>query len=91
VVLTRPGTSFFIGIDHHAEADRAAFDARRTGLDHVALAVAGPDEVRAWVDHLDRLGVEHDPLREGDQPMPFAVVQLRDPDGVPIELMWTGS
>lgn len=40
VVMTSPGTSFFLGLDHHAEADRQVFDARRTGLDHVAFGAA---------------------------------------------------
>src|ERR1700712_2555357 len=47
-VMTRPGTAFFIGLDHHAEADKLPFDPRRTGLDHVALAVTSPEEVHAW-------------------------------------------
>ena len=91
VVMTRPGTSFFIGLDHHAEADRQPFDPRRTGLDHLALAVTSSAEVHAWAEHLDRLGVEHDPVLETTDPMPLALVQLRDPDGIVIEVIWTGA
>lgn len=57
VVLTRPGTSFFLGLDHHADADRQAFDPRRTGLDHLALAVSSKEQVHAWAAHLDRCGL----------------------------------
>lgn len=89
-VLTRPGTAFFLGLDHHEEADRKQFDPRRTGLDHVALAVESADEVRAWVTHLDALEVAHEPLLETDDPVPLAMVLLRDPNGIVIELIWTG-
>ncbi len=91
VVMTRPGTAFFLGLDHHHDADRKPFDARRTGLDHLALAVAGRDEVHRWADHLDQIGVAHDPVVETDDPMPLSLVLLRDPDGIPIELIWTGA
>lgn len=89
-VLTRPGTPFFLGLDFHAEADQAAFDPRRTGLDHFAIAVSSADEVHAWAAHLDALGVEHQPVVEANEPMPLALVLLRDPDGIVIELIWTG-
>lgn len=90
VVMTRPGTGFFIGLDHHAEADKLPFDPRRTGLDHVALAASSPEEVHAWAAHLDAIGVEHGPVIEGTEPLPNALVGLVDPDGVPIEVMWVG-
>lgn len=91
VVMTRPGTPFFLGLDHHHEADRQEFDPRRTGLDHFALAVTSPDEVKSWAAHLDSLGVEHEPVLELDDPMPLALVLLRDPDGIVIEIVWTGA
>jgi glyoxylase I family protein len=90
VVMTRPGTAFFIGLDHHAEADKRQFDARRTGLDHVALAVSSAEEVRAWASYLDSIDVEHGPVMESVEPMPNAVVHFVDPDGVPLEVMWVG-
>lgn len=91
VVLTRPGTALFLGLDHHHEADRQLFDPRRTGLDHLAFAVAAPEEVHAWAAHLDALGVDHEPVVETDDPMPLAMVLLRDPDGIVIEIMWNGG
>lgn len=91
VVMTRPGTSFFLGLDHHQDADRQPFDPRRTGLDHVALAVSSPEEVHAWARHLDARGIAHDPVLETSDPMPLAMVLLRDPDGIVVELIWTGA
>jgi glyoxylase I family protein len=90
IVMTRPGTGFFIGLDHHVEADKLPFDPRRTGLDHVALAASSAEEVHAWAAYLDSIGVEHGPVIEGNDPMPNAAVHMVDPDGVPIELMWVG-
>lgn len=90
-MLTRPGTPFFLGLDHHEEADRLPFDPRRTGLDHFALAVTSAAEVHAWAAHFDALGVEHEPVREMSDPMPLALVLLRDPNGIVIELIWTGA
>jgi catechol 2,3-dioxygenase-like lactoylglutathione lyase family enzyme len=91
VVMTRPGTSFFLGIDHHQDADRQAFSPLRTGLDHLALAVSSAEEVHAWARHLDALGIEHDPVLESSDPMPLAMVLFRDPDGIVLELIWTGA
>lgn len=90
VVMTRPDTQFFLGLDHHHEADRQRFDARRTGLDHVAFAVSSPEEIHAWAERFEALGVDHDPVREGVDPMPFAMVIARDPDGISLEMIWTG-
>jgi len=59
VVMTRPGTGLFVGLDHHPDADREMFSPLRTGLDHVALQVAGRDDIDEWITHLDALGVGH--------------------------------
>lgn len=91
VVMTSPGTSFFLGLDHHAEADRQVFDARRTGLDHVAFGASSPEEVHRWAARFAELGVDHDPVVEGDDPMPMALVIARDPDGISLEFIWTGA
>jgi glyoxylase I family protein len=66
VVMTRPGTGLFVGLDHHPDADREPFSPLRTGVDHEALF-------------------------ESAEPVPHALVVLRDPDGIPIELFWFGG
>jgi glyoxylase I family protein len=91
VVMTRPGTGLFLGLDHHHDADRAMFDPRRTGLDHLALGVASREDLDRWISHLDAVGVAHDALVETDEPLPHAMVVLRDPDGIAIELFWFGG
>lgn len=90
VVLTRPGSALFLGLDHHPQADLQAFDARRTGLDHLALRLDRRSDVDAWVAHLAALGVEHGPVHESDDPT-FATMLLHDPDGIPIELFWSAA
>lgn len=67
------------------------FNPLRTGLDHVALAVASRQDMFTWISHLDALGVDHDPLFETAEPLPHAMVVLRDPDGTAIELFWLGG
>ena len=89
VAMTRPGTHFFLGINHHEAGDKTPFDARRSGLDHLAFALGSRDELEGWVEHLDALGVDHDPIVE--RPGTLALVAFRDPDGVALELIWTGK
>ena len=73
VVMTRPGLPFFLGLDHHTETDGSTFDARRTGLDHIAFGVADRAELDAWVAHLDDCGVERDELVELTEPFALEI------------------
>jgi catechol 2,3-dioxygenase-like lactoylglutathione lyase family enzyme len=91
VVMTRPGTALFLGLDHHPEADRQVFSERRTGLDHLALSVENREDLDRWVIHLDAHGVAHSTIVDVDEPSPHAQLTLRDPDGIPIELFWLGG
>ncbi|MFZ2015484.1 MAG: VOC family protein [Nocardioides sp.] len=87
VVINRPGTGLFLGLDFHPQADLERFDERRTGLDHVALAVDSRSDLDAWAQRLDVLGVEHGPIHDKDQPVHAAMV-VPDPDGISVELFW---
>ncbi|WP_219415843.1 VOC family protein [Pseudonocardia nigra] len=89
VVLQRPGTGLFLGLDHHDGNPGEPFDERRTGLDHFSFAVGSRAELDDWVAHLDRLGLPHSGIKEPDLPFPCALIVLRDPDGVQIEITWT--
>lgn len=91
VVMTRPGTALFVGLDHHPDAGRQPFDPLHTGLDHLALHVASREDLDRWVAHLDALGVEHGELHETAAPAPHALVLVRDPNGIPVELFWFGG
>ncbi len=88
VVLHRPGSPLFLGLDKHEANQGERFDECRTGLDHVAFHVADRAELDAWVDHFDRQGVQHSGIAEFTEPFPFAVVVFLDPDNVQLELIW---
>jgi glyoxylase I family protein len=54
------------------------------GLDHLALAVPDGTALEAWAVHLREVGIDHDGVvLEGGHPS----LQLRDPDGIAIELV----
>jgi catechol 2,3-dioxygenase-like lactoylglutathione lyase family enzyme len=90
VVMTRPGLPFYLGLDHHDNADKASFGAHRTGLDHLAFGVATRADLDAWVAQLDAHGVAHDKIVETSEPVDAAVVNFWDPDGIALELVWMG-
>lgn len=68
---------------HEANAG-AAFDPRIPGLDHLALGVGSRDDLDGFASHLDAAGVEN----SGVKPLPgFGYfIELRDPDGILVEL-----
>lgn len=59
------------------------FDARRPGLDHVALHCADRDALVRWRDHVDALGYDRGDIL--DEPYGSGLAVL-DPDGIAIEL-----
>ena len=71
-----------IGVTAHASTTREdSFDYSRIGLDHIGLACASEQEVRAWATRLDELGIDHGPVESA--PYGWAVT-ARDPDGIAI-------
>ncbi|HEX3567098.1 MAG TPA: VOC family protein [Acidimicrobiales bacterium] len=57
-------------------------------LDHLAFAVSDEGALRAWADHLSACGLDHPGVvSENGNPS----LQLRDPDGIAIELVTSGS
>ena len=89
VVLNRPGTPLFLGLDMHHANEGERFAESRTGLDHISIAVAERQELDAWIAHFDREGVDHSGISEFTKPFPFAVVVFRDPDNIQLELIWS--
>lgn len=67
-----------LGLTQHGEPGDDRFDPHRTGLDHVGFACASRDEVEAWKDRLDELGVDHGGIVDA----PYgSVLSFADPDG----------
>lgn len=56
------------------------FDEDRVGLDHLSFGV---DDLDAAVAVLDELGVAHEPVKDLGA---ARIVELRDPDGIALEL-----
>ncbi len=88
VVLHRPDSLLFMGLDKHDANQSERFDECRTGLDHVSFHVADRAELDAWADHLDREGVPHSGITECTEPFPYALLVFRDPDNIQLELIW---
>jgi glyoxylase I family protein len=66
----------------------AAHGASDVPLDHLAFAVPDGDTLRLWADHLTEVGIEHPGvILELGKPS----LQLRDPDGIAIELVAPAS
>ncbi len=59
------------------------FDEDRVGLDHLAFRVAGRAELDSAAQHLDDLGIAHEPVKDIG---PAYILEFRDPDNVALEL-----
>jgi catechol-2,3-dioxygenase len=70
---------------HDGPDDGAATGAPVNQLvDHLAFAVPDGDSLESWAEHLHQIGVEHPGIvLENGNPS----LQLRDPDGMAIELV----
>jgi glyoxylase I family protein len=68
----------------HKANEGERFDPRRTGLDHLALAVESIDELERYAARLTELGIDHSGIRPITGFGHF--IELRDPDGIQVEL-----
>lgn len=73
-----------VSLQAHDASDGQPFDPARAGLDHLALHVSSRDALRWWTDHLDEAGVDHSGVKDvGGWGW---MIELRDPDGIQLEL-----
>lgn len=70
------------GLHTHTQAASEVFDERQTGLDHVAFACSGRNELQQWADRLNDLGISHDGIKDAAY---GSGVSFRDPDGIALE------
>lgn len=71
------------GLHTHPGGTReGGFDARRTGLDHVAFACADRGQLEGWTKRLDELGIAHGGIVEAHY---GSGVSFKDPDGIALE------
>lgn len=84
VVMRFPGLRGTLGLVQHTDAG-IGFSPRNVGLDHLAFAVESAEELWAWPDRLEQLGVSHAPAVE----TPFGgMLHFQDPDGIALALFW---
>lgn len=71
-------------LQEHSTNEGDLFDPTRTGLDHFAFMVSSLDALERWSLHLDDAGVEHSEIKAAGS---FgSMIELRDPDGVQLEI-----
>jgi glyoxylase I family protein len=58
-------------------------DEDRAGLDHIAFRTASKAELDAAAQHLDALGIAHEPVKDIG---PSYILEFRDPDNIALEL-----
>jgi glyoxylase I family protein len=98
IALRHPGARFVIVLTEGPVASPPAGDdgagtgaaaaSSPAGLDHLALAVPDGAVLSAWAAHLADIGIDHDGVvLENGNPS----LQLRDPDGISVELVAPGS
>ena len=68
----------------HTFNEGEGFDPSRTGLDHLAFFVGSSEDLERWAMKLDREGLEHSEIKPAGA---FgSMIELRDPDGIQLEL-----
>jgi glyoxylase I family protein len=78
-----PASLTAIGVKDHDGTAEGAFDERRPGLDHLALAVPDVGALTRWAEHLSAHDVEYSEIEETDL---GHHLNLRAPERIPIEL-----
>ncbi len=82
-VLMHPTAEFTLSVLRHEGAHGGAFSELATGLDHLGFRAGSREDLEAWADRFEALGVRHSPIRDMD----FGHhLSFRDPDDVALEL-----
>lgn len=80
--LPLPG-GIHLGLTQHHDGSGRPFDPTTPGLDHLALACESREELVAWAQHLDALGVSHGGVQDASY---GSALSFGDPDGNALEL-----
>lgn len=83
LVLLHPSEPLRIVLTKHLGSDGSVASEFRTGLDHIAFAVADRAALEAWELHFDEQGVEHTEIKEGATGW---LIVFRDPDNIQLEV-----
>jgi glyoxylase I family protein len=88
IFLRHPDLSVRLGLTQHRSRPGDTFDETRVGLDHLAFAVGGEDELREWQARLARHGARHSPIAPANSIPGGSVLVFRDPDNIQLELCY---
>jgi catechol 2,3-dioxygenase-like lactoylglutathione lyase family enzyme len=83
--LMEANSGIVMGFESHDANDDTAFDERRVGLDHLSWAVDSRQQLDAWLERLDQLGIPHSGIAEEDM---WDVLVFRDPDNIQLEFIF---
>ncbi len=84
IALRQPQAKLVVVLTQHTEDRGDPSESIGESLDHIAFAASDGNALQAWADHLSNSGIEHDGIvLENGHPS----LQLRDPDGIAIELV----
>lgn len=81
--------SIILTLTQHDDGSGDRFSEVRTGMDHVALRVRNRDDLDELLRRLDERGTGHSELKSTGPGN--AMVTLRDPDNIQLELFVAGS
>lgn len=88
VFLGHDGLDVRLGLTQHRHGDQQSFDEMRIGLDHLAFAVPDREQLDVWAQQLVDAGVTHSPVAAANSVPGAAVLVLRDPDNIQLELFF---
>ncbi len=86
--LRAPGSGLTLTLTWHQQQSGDRFDERRAGIDHIAFNVGGADELQELKRRFEELGVDHSEIKE--TPSGSAMITLRDPDNIQLEVFAAG-
>jgi glyoxylase I family protein len=81
-VLAPEGGGFRLGLSVTSQADV------HSGFGHLAIALESMDVLTGWVEHLDAINVPHTQIKENPFNPGVFSVDVFDPDGHEIELVY---
>ena len=82
-VLMHPTAELTLSVLRHEGARGGAFSELTTGLDHLGFRAGSRDDLEAWVERFEALGVRHSPIRDMELGHHLS---FRDPDEIALEL-----
>jgi glyoxylase I family protein len=86
IFLRHTGLDARLGLVEHRSSSKRPFDETESGLDHLAFAVPSYQELERWARRLEELGERFSPIAASLSIPGAAVIVLRDPDNVQLEL-----